>query len=39
MRPTPADNLLILVGIQSAELRRKGATLSLYRAMDSGHLH
>jgi len=28
LRPTPADNLLILVGIQPAEFRRKGATLS-----------
>jgi len=39
LRPTPADNLLILAGIQSAELRRKGATLSLtLHAMESGHL-
>jgi len=29
LRPTPADNLPILAGIQSAELRRNGATLSL----------
>jgi len=30
-RPTPADNLPILAGIQHAELRRSGATLSLTR--------
>jgi len=37
--PTPADNLHILVGIQPAELRRKGATLSLVRrTMELGHL-
>ena len=29
LRPTPADNLPILAGIQPAELRRSGATLSL----------
>jgi len=35
LRPTPADNLPILAGIQPAELRRKGATLSVARrAMD-----
>jgi len=35
LRPTPADNLPILAGIQPAELRRSGATLSLgCRAMD-----
>ena len=39
LRPTPADNLPILAGIQPAELRRSGATLSLgRRAMDPGHL-
>jgi len=31
LRPTPADNLPILAGNQPAELRRKGATLSLAR--------
>jgi len=37
--PTLADNLLILAGIQPAELRRNGATLSLARrAMEPGHL-
>ena len=29
LRPTPTDYLLILAGIQPAELRRRGATLSL----------
>jgi len=39
LRPTPADNLPILAGIQPAELRRNGATLSLARrAMEPGHL-
>jgi len=39
MRPTPANNLPILAGIQPAELRRSGATLSLGRwAMEPGHL-
>jgi len=39
LRPTPADNLPILIGIQPAELRRKGVTLSLVRrAMEPGHL-
>jgi len=39
LRPTPADNLPILVGIEPAELRRSGATLSLARsAMEPGHL-
>ena len=39
LRPTPADNLFILAGIQPAELRRNGATLSLgRRAMEPGHL-
>jgi len=31
LRPTPADNLPILAGIETAELRRSGATLSLAR--------
>jgi len=36
---TPADNLLNLPDIQPAELRRKGATLSVARrAMEPGHL-
>ena len=35
LRPTPADNLPILAGIQSAGFRRKRATLSLaHRAME-----
>jgi len=39
LRPTPADNLPILAGIQSAEFRRRGTTLSLARrAMEPGHL-
>jgi len=39
LRPTPADNLPILAGIQPAELRRDGAILSLgRRAMEPGHL-
>ena len=39
LRPTPADNLPILAGIQPAELRPSGATLSLARcAMEPGHL-
>jgi len=39
LRPTLADNLPILAGIQPAELRRKGTTLSLERrAMELGHL-
>ena len=29
MRPTPTDDLPVLSGIQPAELRRLGATLSL----------
>jgi len=38
LRPTPAD-FPILAGIQPADLRRKGATLSLARrATDPGHL-
>ena len=36
---TPEDNLPFLAGIQPAELRRRGATLSLGRcAMEPGHL-
>ena len=31
LRPTPADNLPILAGIQPAEFRRNGATLSIAR--------
>ena len=39
LRYTPADNLAIHAGIQPAELRRSGATLSLARrAMKPGHL-
>ena len=39
LRPTLADNLPVLAGIQPAELRHKQATLSLAgRAMGSGHL-
>ena len=39
MRPRPADNLPILAGIQPAELRRSGASLSpARRAMEPGHL-
>jgi len=39
LRPTPADNLPNLAGIQPAELRRSGATLSpARRAMEPGHL-
>jgi len=39
LRPTPANNLPVLAGIQLAELRHKGATLSLARrAMEPGHL-
>jgi len=39
LRPTLADNLSILAGIQPAELRHRGATLSLARPeMESGHL-
>jgi len=40
LRPTPVDNLHILAGIQSAELRRKGATtLPLTRrGVEPGHL-
>ena len=39
LRPTPADNLPTLAGIQPAALRRNGATLSLAcRAVEPGHL-
>ena len=39
LRLTPGDSLPILAGIQPAELRRRGATLSLgSRAMEPGHL-
>jgi len=39
LRPTPADNLPILAGIQPADFRRNGATLSLARrAMEPRHL-
>ena len=40
LRPTPTDYLPILAGIQPAELRRLGATLSLaYRgSLDPGHI-
>ena len=39
LRPTRTDNLPNLEGIQPAELRRNGATLSLARrAMERGHL-
>ena len=38
LRPTPADNLPTLAGIQPAELRSNGATLSLARrATEPGH--
>ena len=38
--PTPTDNLPVLSGIQPAELRRQGATLSLANrsSLDSGHI-
>jgi len=39
LRPTPADNLTVLAGIQPAELRRNGAALSLARrVIEPGHL-
>ena len=39
VRPAPADNLPIFEGIQTAELRRNGGTLSLAcRAMEPRHL-
>ena len=39
LRPTTADNLPIITGVQPAELRRSGDTLSpARRAMKPGHL-
>ena len=39
LRPTPTDNLTTLAGIQPAEFRREGATLSLARrALEPNHL-
>ena len=40
LRPTPTDHLPILSGIQPAELRRLGATLSLARCgtLDPDHI-
>ena len=40
LRPTPTDNLPVLSGIQSAELRRQGATLSLANrsSLNPGHI-
>ena len=39
LHPAPADNLPIITGIQPAEIRRNGSTLSLARcAMVPGHL-
>ena len=40
LRPTPTDHLSVLSGIQSAELRRMGATLSLAHrgSMDPDHI-
>ena len=39
LHPAPADNLPIITGIQPAEIRRNGATLSSARhAMEPGHL-
>ena len=40
LRPTPTDHLPILSGIQPAELRRMGATLSLAHrgSLDPGHI-
>ena len=40
LRPTPTDHLPVLSGIQSAELRRLGATLSLdhHRSLDPDHI-
>jgi len=39
LRPIPTDNLPILVGIQSAEIRCSGVTLSLARrCMEPRHL-
>ena len=40
LRPIPADNLPVLSGIQPAELRHQGATLSLANrsSLDPGHI-
>ena len=40
MRPIPTDNLLVLSGIQPAEIRRLGATLSLthHGSLDPDHI-
>ena len=39
LHPTPVDNLPVVAGIQPAELRRNGATLSLARrAMEPRHM-
>ena len=40
LRPTPTDHLPVLSGIQPAELRRMGATLSLTHrgSLDTGHI-
>ena len=40
LRPTPTDNLPVLSGIQPAELRRQGATLSLANrsVLDPDHI-
>ena len=40
LRPTPTDNLLVLSGIQPAELRHQGATLFLANrsSLDPGHI-
>ena len=40
LRPTPTDHLHVLSGIQAAELRRLGATLSLAhrRSLDPNHI-
>ena len=40
LRPTPTDHLLVLLGIQPAELRRMGATLSLAHrgSMEPNHI-
>ena len=40
LRPTPTDNLPVLSGIQPAELRRLGATLSMANrsSLDPGHI-
>ena len=40
LRPTATDNLPVLSGTQSSELRRQGATLSLANcnSLDSGHI-